>query len=404
MAEQIDFLEYDPFFEELGSRESSEDVEPFDIDALRNTVVSGTDWTAETILSQIEKGNIALNPRFQRRDAWTKVRKSAFIESLVLGFPVPPIVLAESREKKGSYIVIDGKQRLLSIRQFASRADDEQFPQLRLQNVEIRKDIEGQSYLSLLDDPDFQDVAAAFENQPIRTIVIKNWSEEGVLYHIFLRLNTGSVALSPQELRQALHPGEFIDFADERSASSPALRAILGVERPDFRMRDVELFVRYFAFRNFLGRYNGSLKEFLDETCRLLNENWAEAGPRIEAQAAEFEAAYEVAKAIFGEGNVFRKWDGQQYVRRFNRAIYDIMFFYFSREDIADAALENAEKVAVEFQKLCSMDKEFLGAIERTTKSVEATYVRLSRWGQVLKKVTGLEIALPRLEGKRILV
>ncbi|MGN6930399.1 DUF262 domain-containing protein, partial [Neisseria sp. P0015.S010] len=76
------------------------------------------DWTTETIIRQIEKGNIILNPDFQRRDAWNKKKKSQFIESLILGLPIPQIVLAESKDQKGKYIVLDGKQRLLSLRQF----------------------------------------------------------------------------------------------------------------------------------------------------------------------------------------------------------------------------------------------------------------------------------------------
>src|SRR5476651_6598 len=74
-------------------------------------VVWGTDWTTETILSQLKRGNIELNPAFQRRDAWGRAGKSKFIESLILGLPIPQIILAESKEKRGTFIVIDGKQR-----------------------------------------------------------------------------------------------------------------------------------------------------------------------------------------------------------------------------------------------------------------------------------------------------
>src|SRR5687767_3559104 len=64
-------------------------------------VVSGTDWTTETIVSQLERKNIQLAPRFQRRDAWKKDRKSRFIESLIVGLPIPQIVLAESKQDRG---------------------------------------------------------------------------------------------------------------------------------------------------------------------------------------------------------------------------------------------------------------------------------------------------------------
>src|SRR4029077_4538780 len=81
-------------------------------------VVSGTDWTTETVVSQLKRGNIQMNPRFQRRDAWKRDRKSRFIESLIVGLPIPQIVLAESKKERGRFIVLDGKQRLLSILQF----------------------------------------------------------------------------------------------------------------------------------------------------------------------------------------------------------------------------------------------------------------------------------------------
>src|SRR5690349_27694 len=68
-------------------------------------VVTATDWTVQTVLTQLERGNIQLNPRFQRRDAWTGVRKSRFIESLFLGLPIPQLVLAEQPKRRGQFIV-----------------------------------------------------------------------------------------------------------------------------------------------------------------------------------------------------------------------------------------------------------------------------------------------------------
>ncbi len=77
--------------------------------------VFSRDCTVETIVSQIEKGNIDLNPKFQRRNAWNDLKRSKLIESLIIGIPVPEIVLAEDPKMKKSFIVIDGKQRLLTI-------------------------------------------------------------------------------------------------------------------------------------------------------------------------------------------------------------------------------------------------------------------------------------------------
>lgn len=105
------------FFNDLQNQEGLEDLN-LKLEQLQNAVLWGTDWTAETIVSQIKKGRIELNPKFQRREAWDDKRKSAFIESLICGFPIPQIILAEGKTKNDPYIVIDGKQRLLSLRRF----------------------------------------------------------------------------------------------------------------------------------------------------------------------------------------------------------------------------------------------------------------------------------------------
>jgi hypothetical protein len=90
---------------------------------------------------QLDRGNININPSFQRRDAWTAARKSKFIESLILGLPIPQLVLAENKNQKGSYVIIDGKQRLLSLRQFSAKAGDQVYTQLKLVDLDIREDL-----------------------------------------------------------------------------------------------------------------------------------------------------------------------------------------------------------------------------------------------------------------------
>ena len=228
-------------------QENEEDV-IVQLDEFHQAVIWGTDWTTDTIVNQLNKGNIDLNPKFQRREAWTGPRKSKFIESLILGLPIPQIILAERKEKKGTYIVIDGKQRLLSIRQFFSKPNDADFPQLKLTSLDSLNIINQHSFVDLQTNPGLEDYATAIENQTIRTIVIKNWPNEAFLYNVFLRLNTGSLPLAPQELRQALHPGPFIDFADDFSIQSEQIKKTLNLKKPDYRMRDVELVIRFYSF------------------------------------------------------------------------------------------------------------------------------------------------------------
>ncbi len=91
--------------------ETEEDASAPSNDEIRQAFVTGSDWTTETIISQLRKGNINLNPIFQRREVWTRARKSLLIESIILNLPVPQIVLAERKDQPNTYIVLDGKQR-----------------------------------------------------------------------------------------------------------------------------------------------------------------------------------------------------------------------------------------------------------------------------------------------------
>ncbi|MET7924993.1 DUF262 domain-containing protein [Streptomyces sp. NPDC051453] len=376
-------------------------------DEVTRALVTDTDWTTETILSQLRRGNIQLNPRFQRRDAWNKPRKSKFIESLVLGLPIPQIVLAEDKNKRGKFIVLDGKQRLLALRQFAAGStfaaseEDEGFKGYPLSGLDVREDLRGVTLKKMEKDDKYVDDLNALLNETIRTVVVRRWPNEDFLNQVFLRLNTGSVKLSPQELRQALHPGQFTDFLDDFASESVWLRNALHIDKPDFRMRDVEVLLRYFGFRYSLEEYTGNLKKFLDDTVNLLNKQWESDEEQIRAIGAECEAAIEATFKIFGE-KAFYRWANGKYEGRFNRAVFDVMAYYFSNEVVRDLAVANAEAVENAFRELCDSDRRFVESIQTTTKTPLATHRRLASWGEVLEDVLGHKIRLPELRDNRL--
>ena len=301
-------LEDDPFGQDDASAESEEDLTGVSSASLSSAVVWSTDWTAATISDQLRRRTISLDPAFQRRDAWTDERKSRFIESLILGLPIPQLVLAEDRKKKGKFIVIDGKQRLLSLSKFTGVGLDEDQRTLVLKGLDIRDDLNGLTYAGLEGEARYEDLLSAFQNQSIRTVVIRGWQSEEVLYTIFHRLNTGSVPLSPQELRQALHPGPFLSFAARFSDRVRHFVHCSDCPKSDFRMRDVELVVRFYAFRLKLAQYRGNLKKFLDTTCDGLNTDWEAEKGDLQGLANEFEKSIQAAMRIFSSR--LRKSDG----------------------------------------------------------------------------------------------
>jgi hypothetical protein len=357
-------------------------------------VLWSTDWTAETILSQLSRLKIDLDPNFQRRSAWTDNKQSLFIESLILNLPIPQLILAEAIGKKGSFIVIDGKQRPLTIRRFGSTNSNAQPKPLKLSGLKELKNLNGKTYSHLVDDPRLSDYRSAFENSSVRTVVIRNWRDEEYLYDVFLRINTGSVQLSSQELRQALHPGEFSNFINEASSNSRELQRALNLKQPDFRMRDAEILLRFLAYKNFIGNYNGNLKQFLDSATQRLNSAWDDNRQKLYEQKEQMESALKFTREAFGETSYLRKWNGRNFESKKNRAIFDIMLHYFS-ESLVRKALNNRTKykeLIEEFKNLCTENDEFRAAIETTTKSLVSNQARFNLWGGVVEKISGVSI------------
>jgi Protein of unknown function DUF262 len=367
--------------------EAEEDLGLQDPSNYSKAVVWGTDWTSETIVSQLKKKNIDLNPDFQRRDAWDTTKKSKFIESLILGLPVPPIILAERKNKKNSYIVIDGKQRLLSIMQFCAGEEEMDFDHLHLEGLEILPNLNGKNYSLMHNDVTSSDFITQFDNQTIRTVVIRNWPNEKFLYTVFLRLNTGSLKLSPQELRQALHPGPFLNYINKYTENENPIRDILHIKKPDSRMRDVELILRYFAFKNYLNTYKDSLKEFMDNACNNINSDWDKNSEFYKKQLHELESAISFTTDVFGQKYRFSKFIDGKYTSIFNRTIFDIMVYHFSDEELRKQLENKKNEIKNRFENLMTKNKSFIAATSFSTKDSEKTFTRFKLFEKELKSI-----------------
>lgn len=359
-----------------------------DVASLSDAVLWGTDWTVETIINQLRRGNIEINPRFQRRDAWSRGTKSRFIESIILGLPIPQVVLAENKSQRGRYIILDGKQRLLSLMQFSGLAETGNNA-FALTSLDIRSDLVRKKYKNFEKDPSLSGDHAAFLSHTIRAIVIRNWPSLPFLHVVFQRLNTGSLKLSPQELRQALAPGPFTNFADDFSITSVEIQRLLGKDSPDPRMRDVELLVRYMAFQLFLSQYTGRMKDFLDDACQTLNAAWLQCSDEVSTLAEQFVLGVQALEEILGT-RLARRRDS----RLFNRSIFDALIYFAVRPEIRVKMLDRNEDVLRVYDELLNKD-EFQEAVESDTAGIPHTGDRLRLWGEALRSVIGIHIAIP---------
>ncbi|MBH1587267.1 DUF262 domain-containing protein [Stenotrophomonas maltophilia] len=353
-------------------QEDEEDLSPAASTA--DTYVVSSDWTLETIALQIRKGNIDLQPEFQRRAAWDDERKSRLIESFLVSIPVPSIVLAESKLSKGQFLVIDGKQRLVSIADFMQDC-------FKLKGLKMRPDLNGKSYQDLL-----QEDRNTFDNSTIRTTAIRKWQDESFLYTIFYRLNSGSLPLSPQELRKALIGGRLINAIEDYLSKSAPFKKIFG-DQLDRRMRDSELVLRYVAFDLFLPSYAGDFKNFLDEAARYFEVDSPSRDAELEASLRRLDTSLDVAFEVFADAT-FKKWLGDKYERVMNRAVFDAISRSFADADVAAAVVHNAAAVEDKFKEICTTS-EFKASVEKTTKTRASTMLRIDAWGRALSEVLG---------------
>lgn len=342
--------------------------------SFKDAVVLNADWTVETINLQIQKGNIDLQPGFQRRVAWDDERKSRLIESIIVGLPVPNIVLAENKDSRGKFIVIDGKQRLVAVSEYVQGAH-------KLKGLDMRSDLNGKAFTELP-----QEDREHLENATIRASVIRNWKDENFLYVTFFRLNSGSLPLSPQELRKALIGGNLISAIDNYMLSSDAFKAVFG-DGLDKRMRDSELVLRFVAYDQSLSNYKGDFKEFLDSNTRYFEDNWASKVTQIEDKFQRLDTALDTAHKVFGQ-DAFKKWTGEKFERVINRAVFDCISRFFAQPDVAAEAIQRQNEVITAFKATCQL-QNFKDAIEKTPKTVSATLQRVDIWGETLAGCLG---------------
>lgn len=362
------------------SEEDENIIESSDInlDSFERAIVLPMDLSVELISTWSITKKLDINPSFQRRVVWDEVRMSLFIESLILNVPIPSILLAND-ERSNKFLVIDGKQRLSAILRFV--APDNDGKGFKLKGLKVLNELNGYTYKKLAEDTSKENYFTRIENALLKTNVVKKY-DDCLLYFIFSRLNNGSVALSTQELRQSLYPGQFTDFVNEYSMISPGIKRVLNLKSLDKRMRDAELLVRYYAFKYYKDSYEGKINEFFNSTCEKLNKDWAEKSIKIKEDAKEMEKSIEFIYQKFGD-DAFRVYfvkEDEEYFGPFNRPMFDLMTTIFSSQSNRDKINVNNFDLKAFTINLFKTNKIFAEAFLPTTHSKEKTATRFNEY------------------------
>lgn len=216
----------------------------------------GADFDVEGLVRRLQRGDIKI-PKFQRTYVWNQKRASRFIESLLMGLPVPGIFLYRD---KGSQTlrVIDGQQRLLSLKSYYSGKFPDSDREFRLTGLDSR--FEGYAYADL----PAQD-RRRLNDSIIHASIVQQEApdDDGTSqFAIFERLNTTSTPLSPQEIRGAIYGGGFNNLLVELN-DCDEWRILVG--KPNRRKRDQELILRFLALYHDSAEYKPTMKEFLNK-------------------------------------------------------------------------------------------------------------------------------------------
>jgi hypothetical protein len=365
----------------------------------RDLVVYSRDWTVATVIDQITSGNIKLDPEFQRRNAWTDDKRSGLIESLIAGIPVPQLVFAEKPDEKRSFIVIDGRQRLMTLWGYIDTAVP-YWQKHRLSGLNILPDLDGVSFAELANNPKYRSAHRELMNADVRCAIISSRSSISYeyLYYVFYRLNSGSVSLSPQELRQSLYRGEFTKYLDRLTSKRTQIHDVLGLSGPDPRYRDSEIMLRYFAQVLHFELYRGNLRSFLDEVSNKFNADWLRYREKLELAHESFENAIRRLIAIFGGATSVgrRPMPKGTFDRRFNRAIFETQIWYIRQ--VSDKELAGTEESFRNgFIDLYSSNNDFRSSVSVTTKSLDQYRVRFKHVAKLASNVFGRAFELPEI-------
>jgi hypothetical protein len=227
-------------------------------------------------------------PEFQRNFVWTIKHSSKFIESLLMGLPVPGIFLYKEAGTN-RHLVIDGQQRLKTLQAFY----DKKFGGQEFRLISVRDCWEGKTY----DDLDPSD-ALKLDDSIVHATIFKQDEPKDVLesiYFVFARINTGGIRLSPQEIRNCITRGPFSNAVSNLNKDAN-WRAIFG--RTHRRAKDEELIVRFLALLRSRDEYHEPMNDFLNEFADMMNK--AQQG-KIEQLEKIFQHTIAVVRSSIGE-------------------------------------------------------------------------------------------------------
>jgi len=291
-------------------------------DDLYNITSWGADLSFRELIAQYEEGAL-LKPELQRHYVWDKPEASRFIDSVLLGLPIPSIFLAKTIDER--MLIIDGYQRIMTVYDFVRGIFAGDGKVFRLSNSEkINKKWRGKAF-SELPESDQRKIRGT----TIHAIIFvqkQPRDNDTSMYQVFERINTGGRTLLPQEIRNCVYQGSFNSLLIELNKTQK-WRALYGLVAADSRMRDMEFILRFFALNSrklLSSREDGriSLKKYLNE---FMGSNEVRRPDALESMQNIFIQTTSLVYDRFGREafhNISPK-DKGKLIKKFNPTVFD---------------------------------------------------------------------------------
>lgn len=224
------------------------------------------EYPIEVIIQQYENGiendeNEIYIPDYQREFVWSEKRRSKFIESVILGIPIPYIFFADV---DGRYEIVDGSQRIRTLHSFLSN-------ELKLQELEK---------LTELNNFYFQDLSIVrqrrIRKKSLKMIALGEKTDAKARIDLFERINTGSDELKQIEVLKGTYGGKFYDFISE-CANNKLFRKLCPIsEKRTLREEPQQMVLRFFAYSEKRNEYKGYVAPFIEEYMKSKKDNFSD--------------------------------------------------------------------------------------------------------------------------------
>lgn len=352
MKEMYDMMKDDNIIE-LISNEKNDD---YSDDSLFNISSWGADLSFREIIAMYEEDEL-VKPELQRKYVWDKVEASRFIESILMGLPVPSVFFAQSGSQK---LIVDGYQRIMTVYDYVRgvfTTDEKIFRLSNSEKINVRWRNKAFAELTIEEQRKIRSTtihAIIFEQK-------RPENDDTSLYQIFERINTSGRTLTPQEIRNCVYQGTFNSLLFELN-ENPKWRVLFGNDKADSRMRDIECILRFFVMKSQKVRDSKAKQISLKKT---LNDFMGEFINAPENLIDEFRLDFiKTMDKIYDNigKNAFRNYSKGKYTKKFHPAIFDsiaVAIYDEIKSGNNDFAV-NAEKhidllLDEEFKKSCSI-------------------------------------------------